>query len=643
MSHRLLFLALLLSFRAVAQISEGGTPPGLLPAHRALFAENPPNAIPIPFDKKKAWREDGEHPGETRFAAPVAVDISLANSGIWTTLPNGDRVWRCSLHAAGALGLVLLFDTFQLPAGAQFFAYTPDLRRTFGAYTTQSCTPGGQFLIGVLPGETTMLEYREPVAVTGQGKIYLNRIDYAYDRNALNEFDPSAADDFSQSQNCNVNVNCPAGTDWQVQKKGVARILMVFSNGSGWCTGSLMANTTNDGQPLFLTAHHCQLIGTNPNFAQWRFDFDYEASGCSNPGTEPTPKSVLGCQRLAYRTETDFMLLRLNPVPTSYGVYFNGWSRATTAPPRSTFIHHPVGDLKKISVDTNAATIFAQTIDWTGIFGISPANSHWKAIPDIGIYEPGSSGCPLFDHNKRVIGQLHGGQSNQSNACIVFATFFGRFDVSWNQGPDAASRLRDWLDPGNTAALSQNGYVQPIPTVFTISGNVKDYTGVNIPNLKVNLTGGATTSTTTDAAGNYTFANVPVGLNYTVKPTRDTNAINGVSTIDMVLISKHVLGIEALNSPWKVIAADINKSNSITTFDITDGRKVVLGVNTKFSSNTAWRFFPATLTFANPDNPFQNILPAELIDITNLQANQTGVNFIGVKIGDLNGNAIVGQ
>ncbi|MCC6459209.1 MAG: hypothetical protein IT260_01985, partial [Saprospiraceae bacterium] len=614
----------------------------------ALFASaaNPTPYLKLPaLDVDKAFQEDAQQPEQSRFAAPLApVDISPAAQGRWYELPGGDRVWRCAIQSPKALGLLLVFDQFVLPEGGRFFAYDVAKSRVFGAYTARSCVASGKFIIGLVPGDAVMLEYVEPAAVAGPAQIHLNRVDYVYDPAGMLPAN-SSPDDFGQSLGCNVNINCPDGQSWQTEKKGVARILMTFSNGAGWCTGTLVANTSGSGDPYLLTAHHCQLIGLTPDFDTWRFDFDYEAPSCANPGTEPVPKSVLGCQRIAYRADTDFMLLKTNPIPQNFGVYFNGWNRTAatnTLVTKSTFIHHPAGDIKKISIDNEAATIYTQTVNWGGVFGTSPANSHWRVGPDIGIYQPGSSGSALFDQNKRIVGQLHGGNADQNNACLILNSYFGRFDISWEQGPTSETRLKEWLDPTNTNAFTQNGYAQPAPTTVSIAGNIQTHWGAAMANVLVKLSGGATATTRTSAAGNFTFANLASGLNYTVTPERDTNDVNGVSTIDLSVINKHVLGLELLDSPWKILAADANGSKSVTTIDIVEARKILLGLNTAFPSVASWRFFPTITTFPDPTNPFSGFPggpPPEFLQFSNLLQNVTDANFKGVKIGDMNNNA----
>jgi len=637
MRNRLSLLACLLAGSLHAQISEGGLPPSLSTPYQAALAGKMPATQTLPtLDVANALSEDSKNPGQNRFAAPISVQISLENTGSWHTLPNGDRAWLCALKSPGALGLSLLFNEFSLPAGAKFYAYDAN-QRILGAYTTESCLPSGKFMVGVLRGEVAYLELYEPAAVLGQSRLNCPRIDIAYDAQAM-----SGAEDFGDALPCHININCPLGNDWQIQKKGIARILMVFSNGEGWCSGSLIGNTSNTFEPYFLTAHHCQLIGNNPDFGLWRFDFDYESVNCQNPGVEPVPRSVLGSELISNRIETDFLLLKISPIPLNYDVYFNGWNRddnLITVAANSVYIHHPLGDIKKISVDTHASIIHPGVLNWGGIFGSSAPNTHWRSITDFGLFQPGSSGSPLLDPQKRIVGQLHGGSTAVGDECKVTGAFFGRFNQSWNVGNSPQSRLREWLDPTNTGALTQNGYTRPVAAGFTISGNVQTHWGTPMSEVRVEIGGATSGFVFTDTLGNFRFTGIPGGGSYNIKPVLDLNDLNGVSTFDIVLISKHILGLEPLNSPWKIIAGDVNMSNSTTTFDMVEIRKVVLGINPQFPAASSWRFLPAYTTFSNVNNPFMGGLPPEAIPVNNLQGNFNGVNFYGIKTGDVNNTA----
>jgi hypothetical protein len=144
----------------------------------------------------------------------------------------------------------------------------------------------------------------------------------------------------------------------------------------------------------------------------------------------------------------------------------------------------------------------------------------------------------------------------------------------------------------------------------------------------------------TDSNGAFMFANsLPLGSDYTLTPSNDGNPTNGVSTYDLVLITKHILGIEPLGSPYKMIAADANKNNSITTFDIVEIRKLILGINSEFPDNTSWRFVDKDFVFPDPTNPFQTQFP-EIIQATNVQSADLLADFVSVKIGDVNNSVI---
>ena len=626
---QLLTLLLLLLQNIFAQKT---LPPSLSNEYQSFFAQKnstPDETLPVP-DIAAAKAEDDQQIEQARFATPVLTSITTLQKGNWTELPDHSWVWRCRIHAPGALALVVLFEQLKMPEGGELFVFDQQQRRIIGPVQKQNLTESGKYTIGTIPGDDITLEYHAPPFSKGQESININRVDYAYHLGALADGDPWAADDFGNSLQCNVNVNCPEGAAWQTQKKGVARILMVFQGGSAWCSGTLIANTGGTGIPYFLTAHHCQILLPNPMFDQWAFDFNYEFAGCTNLPNEPSYQNSVGCQRMAWREETDFMLLKLNSLPNGANAYFNGWSRATTPAATSAFIHHPQGDVKKFSADNGAAVSHPNTINWGTGFGISPVNSHWKVVPDIGIYQPGSSGCPMFNNSKLVVGQLHGGSAVN---CNVNAAYFGMFHISWDQGTTASSRLKDWLDPGNTNANTQAGYDQP-PAPATISGNIQSWWGVPLRNNPVVISGSTVDTVMTDSLGNYIFNNITPGLNYTITPLSKNDPLNGVNAFDLILISRHILNLEPLTPAWKLIAADANESNTITTFDNVDTRKILLGTAATFPNQRSWRFFPANATFADPANPFAN-MPASSIQVNNVLQSVTGVNFFGVKLGDV--------
>ncbi|MEY3051951.1 MAG: hypothetical protein RLY31_1736, partial [Bacteroidota bacterium] len=170
-----------------------------------------------------------------------------------------------------------------------------------------------------------------------------------------------------------------------------------------------------------------------------------------------------------------------------------------------------------------------------------------------------------------------------------------------------------------------------------ISGLIHTESSVSVSDVDVQLSGAMQSSYMTNNDGVFGFT-VGAGNDYTVTPVKDDNPLNGVTTFDLVLITKHILGSQLLNSPYKIIAADANKSNSVTTFDLVQLRKLILFVDTDFPNNTSWRFVNSGYQFPDPTNPWAEVFP-EVANINNISSNQLAVDFVAVKVGDVNGNA----
>ncbi|MBK8721159.1 MAG: T9SS type A sorting domain-containing protein [Saprospiraceae bacterium] len=184
----------------------------------------------------------------------------------------------------------------------------------------------------------------------------------------------------------------------------------------------------------------------------------------------------------------------------------------------------------------------------------------------------------------------------------------------------------------------QNNMGAPCNTSNTaaITGTIKNESGEDIESVNVKLMS-ANISNLTGPNGNFNFMNLATGKNYMVTPVKDMNPTNGVSTNDLVLMNKHILGVEFLNSPYKMIAADINKDGKVSTADMVELRKLILGVNSDFISNKSWRFIDANYQFPNPTNPFVELFPEEK-EVKNLST-ISNANFVGLKVGDVSGNA----
>jgi hypothetical protein len=172
-----------------------------------------------------------------------------------------------------------------------------------------------------------------------------------------------------------------------------------------------------------------------------------------------------------------------------------------------------------------------------------------------------------------------------------------------------------------------------------IAGTISTEGNANLQGASITLSGAASQNATTAANGGYSFVNLSKGGDFTVTPQLDKNHLNGVSTFDLVLIQKHILGVQALNSPYKMIAADANNSKSISTLDLIALRKLILNIDTHFANNTSWRFIDAAYKFPNASNPWSAAFP-EVVSINDM-ANNVTANFVAVKIGDVNASASV--
>lgn len=291
---------------------------------------------------------------------------------------------------------------------------------------------------------------------------------------------------FGASGPCQINVLCPQGAGWENERAGVAKILTDLGDG---CTAVMLNNTCNLLKPYLLTAYHCT---NGQDVTNWRFVFHYWSPTCTPSQDGSLSLLFNGATLRATWIQTDFSLLELSQTPASTtGIYFLGWSRSSTIPTSSVGIHHPQGDIMKISFENDPATI--------GVIQGYP-NTGWRVVFDAGVTEPGSSGSPLFDPNHRVIGQQYSGTQPTGLPCNQGGggSNYGRFDLSWDGGGTAATRLSDWLDPANSGATTTN------------TTNVSALSPLS---LSLSITGGSNSICTNGSQSTYTVTGVPAGIN----------------------------------------------------------------------------------------------------------------------------------
>ncbi|MBX2870912.1 MAG: DUF11 domain-containing protein [Saprospiraceae bacterium] len=175
-----------------------------------------------------------------------------------------------------------------------------------------------------------------------------------------------------------------------------------------------------------------------------------------------------------------------------------------------------------------------------------------------------------------------------------------------------------------------------------IAGDIYTEDGEMIEGVEVRLEGGMSAQSMTERSGHFEFVGMLEGEEYTIEPFKDGDDRNGITTLDILLIQRHLLGVQHLDSPYKVIAADVNGSRTVTTLDLLLIRALLLGNIEEIPNNTSWRFVDARHEFTNPLNPWADGLP-ESITTGLLNNCMSNANFIGIKIGDVNATARLTQ
>ena len=449
MKFKITFLLLLCGAFGFSQVSNEGQPFSWEAEGITALA---PQKMPA-FDLAKLQAEDKiTDAGKNkpwRYGYEFLVDHNLQNSGQWTTLANGDRIWRIRYYSEGAQTMNFLFSDYYMPKGAKVYLYNNERTDLLGAYDAQQNNEKRELGTWLVDGQDIWIEYYEPAAVKGQGKLEVFKVVHGY-RSVRNFKSPD--NDLNSSGACNYDVDCnisDINALKEINKKAVG--LIIVSN-SSFCTGALINTTSNDGTPYFLTANHCT---EDNDFSQWAFRFNWispnPVCGQNIGSTNNAPnyyQTLSGAELKARRAASDFCLVEITAtISPAWDVVYAGWSRSET-PTSSTFgIHHPSGDIMKVSRDYNAPAIDNSFDEFMWEV------SEW----DLGVTEPGSSGSPLFDANGRIIGQLYGGSSEcQGTVDNGGADYYGRLGKSWDTGTTASTRLKDWLDPTNTNAQTVN-------------------------------------------------------------------------------------------------------------------------------------------------------------------------------------------
>ena len=416
----------------------------------AGFSPGQATILPAP-DLAKLEMEDSKRiGGPFRYGVAIAASqYRLGSKGFGSWSEEGDvAVWRWSVASPAAKSLDFHFERLQLPLGARLTIVGEgnDNQRVIESKDITGVAYASPYVLG----ERATLELRVPAAKRAEVELALASVTHGY-RGLFEAFEPG-----QKSGSCNVDTACPAGDAWRDQIDAVGHYTFSQGSSSYVCTGSLIGNTSGSTTPYFLTANHCMSSQTvvSSIVVYW----NYQSSTCRTPGSSssgtPLSRSIAshsqsGATLRATNSASDFTLLELNTaVPTAANPYFSGWDRSGSTPSSAVGIHHPAGHEKRIAVEDQALQVSG--------YGGGSGTTHWRVIDwDQGTTEGGSSGSGLWDQNKRLVGQLHGGSAACGNN---LSDYYGRLSVSWTGGGASSSRLSNWLDPSSTGASTLNGY-----------------------------------------------------------------------------------------------------------------------------------------------------------------------------------------
>ncbi len=543
-------ISILIPQSVYAQPSEGGTPKSFELSKVREF-----NGV-IEFDEivlrapnvdqlKSEDVQSGKDGTPPRVGTSLPISASKSTAGTWTDLPDGGKLWTLKIHSHGAKALSVFFDQFYLAPGSKIFFYNENRKQVIGAFTHNNNKDNGTFATEMIQGESIYIEYYEPKLKRGISTFHIASVGYFYEElYGLKAYKDDNTKAVNSSDACEVNINCtPVGDDWQDEKRGVAQI--TFLAGGGWylCSGTLINNTAYDATPYFLTAFHCGAADVNDatELPQWVFKFKYESPDCNNLASEPATSSLTGCTRVAdgnISGGSDFFLLLLDNTPTSaQDPYYNGWDLSGTTS-TGVGIHHPSGDIKKISTYGSIAASGSSNISGD----IMAANSSWTVgwvsnANGWGVTEGGSSGSPLFNSNGLQIGTLTGGSSYCTDQTAT--DIYGRMTYHWDQNAGgSAHELQPWLDPANnTTTLPGFDPFATAPPVVDFEG----YPTTVIQGSTVDFYNYTENSPTSHA---WTFENGTPGTSTDINPTGIT--YNTVGLQDVTLTSSNANGPASL-------------------------------------------------------------------------------------------------
>lgn len=368
------------------------------------------------------------------------------------------EVHAVAVHIPNAAGVAVHFSDFHLPVGAEMWVTDGDGTWQEGPYDFRDNDAHGRLATGDVPGDRAVIRVRAPHGSMAQVRLVMEGAAALFR-------DVEGAR--GGSEPCQVDVACPEIQGWECQRDATVRLSIIEGGGSFLCSGAMVNTTALDCRQYMLTALHCASEVTDDEFALLKVYYNYERPEC-NAGNGLLNRRRTGVIRLADSDDiqgsnfqgSDFLLVEVeDAIPSSWDVYYAGWDATGSGSGSGVGIHHPSGDVKKVSTFTSNTSSIS-----LGAFG-----SHWRVNwveteTDHGVTEGGSSGSHLFNEEGLSMGTLSAGLSACSNGGAGGGTgpnqpdYYGKMSFHWDNNPNPADeKLELWLDPVGTGQTVLHG------------------------------------------------------------------------------------------------------------------------------------------------------------------------------------------
>lgn len=446
-------------------------------------------AIILPnFDNKALLKEEltNQEPGRPiKFAEAYTTKIDVDNSGIWDASRQNTATWKLRIESKGALSLNLGFTQFYLPEGAELYIHNEDRSYSIGPFTNSDNDDHRQLWTPIIKDDVLIIELFIPENKKEELVLELTKINHDY-----------LGFGRSFSGSCNLDVVCGQadGFDMVDAYRDIIQSVGAYHvNGVETCSGALINNAREDKTPYFLTANHCGVNAGNAGsvVAYWNYQNSFcrqpDGQLSGQPGDGNLNQFNTGAINRANWAGSDVSLIEFDdPIRAEYDPYFSGWQNNFESTPIVIGIHHPGVEEKRISFDldqvNNAQGNYIRIADW-----------------DVGTTEGGSSGSPIFNDKKQIIGQLQGGLAACSNDLW---DEYGSINASWFGGGSSANSLQPWLDPDNTGITELDGFngrfglaleedsftlcpqnMNEFTINFEVGGDFQDFVNIQFQNL----------------------------------------------------------------------------------------------------------------------------------------------------------------